>query len=120
TSASASSPLRRLTRPLRWLIDVVARLVLRVVRSRAVRAVARTLIDVRVIRWVFQIVAVGVVVAVLAWLWGNYARRPGGEFSLDFLDQPVGFEITGGSLSQNAPVRDALYEGLLNTLRVVV
>ncbi|MEM9516605.1 MAG: ABC transporter permease subunit, partial [Actinomycetota bacterium] len=40
--------------------------------------------------------------------------------NFDFLDNPTAFEITGNSLSQNAPVRDALYQGFLNTLRVSI
>jgi general L-amino acid transport system permease protein len=79
--------------------------------------------DVRILKWVLQIVVVGVVVAVVAWLYGNYtgnADRQNIPTSFDFLDNPTSFEITGNSLSPNAPVRDALYQGVLNTLRISV
>jgi len=79
--------------------------------------------DVRVLRWLFQLAVVAVVVAVVAWLYGNYTanvERQNIPTSLDFLDNPASFEITGNSMSQNAPVRDAIYQGVLNTLRVSV
>ena len=79
--------------------------------------------DVRILKWVLQVVVVGAVVAVLAWLYGNYtgnADRQNIPTSFDFLDNPTSFEITGNSLSPNAPVRDALYQGMLNTLRISV
>ena len=79
--------------------------------------------DVRVIQWVLQLALLAAVVAVVAWLYGNYvdnASRQNIPTGLEFLDNPASFEITGNSMSQNAPVRDALYQGLLNTLRVSV
>ena len=77
--------------------------------------------DVRVLQWAFQLLVVAVVVAVLLWLYGNYtasADRQNIPTSFDFLDNPASFEITGNEMSQNAPVSDALLQGLLNTLRV--
>jgi general L-amino acid transport system permease protein len=79
--------------------------------------------DVRVLKWVFQLVILAVVLAIVWWLWGNYTRnaeRQNIPTSLTFLDNPATFQITGNSLSQNAPVRDALVVGLENTLRVAV
>src|SRR5690606_9143437 len=79
--------------------------------------------DVRVLRWVVQIAIVGAVVAFLAWLYGNYldqTREQNIPTNFDFLSNPASFQITGNSLSRNAPVRKALVEGLLNTLRVSV
>jgi general L-amino acid transport system permease protein len=79
--------------------------------------------DVRVLKWVAQIAVVAVVVAILVWLYGNYTENTGRQnipTDLGFLDNPASFQITGNSLSQNAPVRDALYQGLLNTLRISV
>jgi general L-amino acid transport system permease protein len=79
--------------------------------------------DVRVLKWVVQLVIVALVVAVASWLWGNYtsnAARANIPTGFDFLDNPASFQITGNSLSQNASVREALYQGLLNTLRVSV
>ncbi len=79
--------------------------------------------DVRVLKWVVQLAVVAVVVAIASWLWGNYtsnAARANIPTGFDFLDNPASFQITGNSLSQNASVREALYQGLLNTLRVSV
>ncbi len=79
--------------------------------------------DVRVLQWVFQLAIVAVVAGVIIWLYGNYttnANRQGIPTSFDFLDNPASFEITGNDLSQNAPVRQAFYQGLLNTLRIAV
>ena len=63
------------------------------------------------------------VVAVVLWLYGNYVEnsdRQNIPTGLDFLDNPASFQITGNPLSQSAPVRDALYQGFLNTLRISV
>ena len=79
--------------------------------------------DVRVLQWVAQLAVVAVVAAILIWLYGNYtenSQRLGIPTSLDFLDNPASFEITGNDMSQRAPVRDAYVQGLLNTLRVAV
>jgi His/Glu/Gln/Arg/opine family amino acid ABC transporter permease subunit len=79
--------------------------------------------DVRVLKWVAQIVVVGIVVAIVMWLYGNYvdnSSRQNIPTDLGFLDNPAAFQITGNPLSQSAPVRDALYQGFLNTLRIAV
>lgn len=79
--------------------------------------------DVRVLRWVVQLAIVGALAALLVWLYGNYVdqtRRQNIPTNLDFLSNPASFQITGNSLSRNAPVRKALVEGLLNTLRVSI
>jgi general L-amino acid transport system permease protein len=79
--------------------------------------------DVRVLQWVFQLVVVALVALIVLWLYGNYtenAERQNIPTNLDFLDNPSAFEITGNELSQNAPVRDALVQGFLNTLRISV
>jgi general L-amino acid transport system permease protein len=79
--------------------------------------------DIRVLQWAFQLVVLAVVVAVLLWLYGNYAAsadRQNIPTTFDFLDNPTSFEITGNELSQNAPVRDAFVQGFLNTVRVSV
>src|SRR5215207_2938206 len=79
--------------------------------------------DVRVLQWVFQLLVLAAVAAVVIWLVGNYtsnADRQNIPTGFDFLDNPASFQITGNSLSQNASVREALYQGLLNTLRVSV
>ena len=79
--------------------------------------------DARVLQWVFQLLVLAAVAAVIIWLFGNYASnadRQNIPTSFDFLDNPTSFEITGNDLSQRAPVRDAFVQGLLNTLRVSV
>lgn len=79
--------------------------------------------DVRVLQWLVQLAVVAIALLFAAWLIGNYtasADRQGIPTSLDFLDNPTSFEITGNDLSQNAPVRSALYQGFLNTLRIAV
>jgi general L-amino acid transport system permease protein len=79
--------------------------------------------DVRVLQWLFQLAVVAVVIVLVLWLYGNYTENAGRQnipTSLDFLDNPAAFEITGNDISQNAPVRDAIVQGVLNTLRVSV
>jgi general L-amino acid transport system permease protein len=79
--------------------------------------------DVRVLKWVLQLVVVGLVVAVVIWLYGNYIDNTAEQnipTDFGFLDNPANFQITGNELSANAPIRDALYQGLLNTLRISV
>jgi general L-amino acid transport system permease protein len=79
--------------------------------------------DVRVLQWIVQLLVVGLVVFLILWLYGNYtenATRQNIPTSLDFLDNPTSFEITGNELSSSAPVRDAFYQGFLNTLRISV
>jgi general L-amino acid transport system permease protein len=79
--------------------------------------------NVTVLKWIAQLVVVAIVVAIVIWLYGNYTENAADQnipTSFDFLDNPAGFQITGNSLSQSAPVRDALVEGLLNTLRVSI
>jgi general L-amino acid transport system permease protein len=79
--------------------------------------------DVRVLQWLFQLVVVALVVAVVLWLYGNYTENTSQQnipTSFDFLDNPATFQITGNSLSANAPIRDAIVVGVQNTLRVSV
>ncbi len=79
--------------------------------------------DVRVLRWIFQMAVLAVVAAILAWLYSNYRTnvdRTRIPTDFKFLDRPSNFEIPGNAMSQTAPVRDALVQGLLNTLRVAV
>lgn len=79
--------------------------------------------DVRVLKWVAQLAVVAIAFGIVAWLYGNYvenSQRLNIPTNFAFLDNPAQFQITGNSLSQNAPVRQALYEGFLNTLRVSV
>jgi general L-amino acid transport system substrate-binding protein len=60
---------------------------------------------------------------VVVWLYGNYIDNTAQQnipTDFRFLDNPANFQITGNELSANAPVRDALYQGVLNTLRISV
>lgn len=75
------------------------------------------------LKWLLQLVVVGLVVAIVVWLYGNYLDNTAEQnipTDFGFLDNPANFQITGNELSANAPVRDALVEGLLNTLRISV
>ncbi|MDQ3177546.1 MAG: ABC transporter permease subunit [Actinomycetota bacterium] len=80
--------------------------------------------DVRLARWLFQLVAVALVVLLVRWLWGNVTtnseeRRIRTGWS--FLDDRAGFPIPDKrSFSPNQPMREAFIEGLLNTLRLAV
>jgi general L-amino acid transport system permease protein len=79
--------------------------------------------DVRVLKWAAQLVVVGIVVAVAIWLYGNYIDNTAQQnipTNFGFLDNPANFQITGNELSANAAIREALYQGLLNTLRISV
>lgn len=79
--------------------------------------------DIRVLKWVAQLAVVALVVALVAWLYGNYVDNAAEQnipTDFGFLDNPANFQITGNSLSANAPVRDAIYQGLLNTLRISI
>ena len=75
------------------------------------------------LKWVVQLIVVGLVVAVVIWLYGNYIDNTAEQnipTDLGFLDNPATFQITGNELSSTASVRDALYQGLLNTLRISI
>jgi general L-amino acid transport system permease protein len=79
--------------------------------------------DVRVLRWLFQLVILAVVVAVLAWLYSNYrtnVERTNIPTDFSYLDRPSNFEIPGNAMSSTAPVRNALVQGFLNTMRVAL
>ncbi len=79
--------------------------------------------DVRVLQWVFQIAVVAVSLLLLFWLYDNYrvnSEEKNIPTDFGFLDNPASFTIPGNSMSQSAPVRDAMVEGLLNTLRVAL
>ena len=79
--------------------------------------------DVRVLAWIFQILVVAVVVAVVWYFVGNYyenAEAQNLNTGLDFLEQPAGFPIPSSDFRQSQPVSDALVEGLLNTLRLSI
>ena len=54
--------------------------------------------DVRVLQWVFQLLVVAVVAAIVVWLYGDYTSNASHQnipTNFDFLDNPTAFEITG-------------------------
>jgi general L-amino acid transport system permease protein len=76
-----------------------------------------------VLAWAFQLLVVAVVVAVVWWLAANYREntsRQGITTDWDFLDQPAQFPIPDSDFRPSQTVRDALVEGLKNTLRLAV
>lgn len=79
--------------------------------------------NVRVLAWAFQFAVLGVVVAFIAWLVNNVRKNSSDQgipTGFEFLDQPSGFTIPGNELRESQPVSDAVWQGLLNTLRVIV
>jgi general L-amino acid transport system permease protein len=79
--------------------------------------------DVRVLAWAFQLAVVGLVVALVLWLLDNFranSNRLNIPTGYSYLDQPADFPIPGSDFRQSQPVRDALVEGLQNTLRLAV
>jgi general L-amino acid transport system permease protein len=79
--------------------------------------------DVRVLRVAFQVAVLAVVALVLATLVSNVrsnSERIGIPTGFEYLDNPAQFPIPDSDFRQAQPVRDAIGEGLGNTLRVVV
>jgi general L-amino acid transport system permease protein len=80
--------------------------------------------DVRVLAWAFQLAVVGLVVGFVLWLLDNFranSERSNIPTGFDYLDQPANFPIPGNpGFGQRQPVRDALVEGLQNTLRLAI
>jgi general L-amino acid transport system permease protein len=77
--------------------------------------------DVRVLRWAFQLLVLAGVFAFIYWLYNNYQvniSKSQIQTDLTFLDNPASFTIPGNDFDQSQPVRDALVQGFLNTLRV--
>ena len=79
--------------------------------------------DIRVIKIAAQIVALVVTGFVLYILWFNLSnnlRRLGIRTDFDFLNQPIGVRIAGSDLSPGSSVRQALLNGVRNTLALAV
>jgi len=79
--------------------------------------------DVRVLRVAFQVAVLGIIALVLGTLVGNVqanSERLGIPTGFEYLDNPAQFPIPDSEFRPTQPVRDALVEGLANTLRVVV
>ena len=79
--------------------------------------------DLRVLRVAVQVVALVLIGAVFYVLWFNLInnlRRQGITTSFEFLDRPIGVNITGSDISSGASIRRALYNGVRNTFSLVV
>ncbi|MEK9536410.1 MAG: ABC transporter permease subunit [Aquiluna sp.] len=79
--------------------------------------------DVRVLKWVFQLVVLGVVIGVIFWLYSNYqinVQKSKIPTDLRFLDNPANFTCPGQDFDPSSPVRAAFIQGFYNTLRVSI
>ena len=79
--------------------------------------------DIRVIKIAAQVLAVAFVSVLLYILWFNLSnnlRRLGIRTDFDFLNQPFGVRIAGSDLSPGSSVREALLNGVRNTLALAV
>lgn len=79
--------------------------------------------DVRTIRIASQVLALGLVLAVLYVLFFNVTnnlRRQGIRTDFSFLDQPFGVRIAGSDFNPGSPVRSAFVNGIRNTFALVV
>ncbi len=79
--------------------------------------------DVRVIRTALQVAFVAASLGTIWWLLDNLGtnlERLGIRRDFGFLDQPAGFTIFGSDFAATSTIREALWVGLLNTLRVAL
>ena len=79
--------------------------------------------DVRVLKWVFQLVVLGIVIGFIYWLYSNYqinVQKSKIPTDLRFLDNPANFTFPGQDFDQSSPVRAAFIQGFYNTLRVSI
>ena len=69
-----------------------------------------------------QIVALGLITALLWFLWTNFRARTdliGLDLSFDFLDQPGNITIADNPLTAGDTVSEAITQAFLNTLRII-
>jgi general L-amino acid transport system permease protein len=79
--------------------------------------------DVKTLAWAFQLAVLGLFIAIVAVLVNNVrvnSTNQGIPTGFGFLDQPAGFPIPANDFRTSQPVREAVVEGVLNTLRVVI
>ena len=79
--------------------------------------------DVKALGIAAQIGVLAVIVAIIAYLRSNFLTRAediGLNLSFDFLDQPAGISIADNPLGPNDTVSEALTQGFLNTVRVIL
>ncbi len=79
--------------------------------------------DLRVLKWLLQVLLLGSVVGILWLLWsqlqGNLERQ-GSAISFDFLGNPVGITLSDGFNTTPGSSLEALAVGMVNTLRVSI
>jgi general L-amino acid transport system permease protein len=78
---------------------------------------------VRVLKWIFQLVVLGIVIGIIWWLYNNYqvnVSKSKIPTDLRFLDNPANFTFPGQDFDQSSPVRAAFVQGFYNTLRVSI
>ena len=79
--------------------------------------------DVRVLKWVFQLVVFAIVAAVVFWLYGNFTTNTaesGIPTNFTFLSSPASFDIPGADFGATERVQNAFVIGVLNTIRISV
>jgi general L-amino acid transport system permease protein len=79
--------------------------------------------DIRVIRVALQVGFVVTVLGTMWWLWANLRTnltRLGIRRDYGFLDQSAGFTILGSDFRSTGTIREALWVGFQNTLRVAL
>lgn len=79
--------------------------------------------DVRVLAWAFQLAVAAAVGALILWLVSNVRANSSSQgipTGFDYLDQPAQLTIPGNGMRATQPVRDAIVQGTLNTLRVSI
>ena len=77
--------------------------------------------DVRVLRWLFQIVVLLALAGILFWIYGNYQQnisKSAIPTDFKFLDNPANFTIPGNDFDQSSRVAAAFVQGFINTLQV--
>ncbi len=75
------------------------------------------------IRWSIQLVAVGLSVAIVFYLWNNLIRNmraSGISTDFSFLTQALGVNIAGSDISPGAPIWRGLLVGIKNTFALVI
>lgn len=79
--------------------------------------------DIRVLRVLAQLLAVGATVAIVSVIWFNLTnnlKASGLTLGFDFIDEPFGVPIAGSDLSPGAAIWRALLIGLQNTFALVI
>ncbi|MBW3662831.1 MAG: ABC transporter permease subunit [Actinobacteria bacterium] len=78
--------------------------------------------DIRVLRWVGQIIVAVAVIAFMLWIYNNVQtnlRRAGLPTGYGFLERPYGVDIPGSDFRPNQSIWQAFMVGYGNTIRVI-